>query len=74
MNKTLVVYDTKYGSTGKVAGLIARVLGPATIVTPSEFDKSHADFNNVVIGSPIYGEKIMASIADFIKDHGIRRD
>lgn len=70
MNPTLIIYDTKYGSTGNVAELMAKVLGPATMIRPSEFDESHSNARNVVIGSPVYGEKIMPGIAEFVKEHG----
>ena len=69
MNPILIIYDSKYGSTEETAGLLARVLGPATLIRPSDFNESYEETKAVVIGSPVYGEKIMPSIKDFIEKH-----
>lgn len=69
MNRTLVVYQSKYGSTKAIAEKLALILGPAVAITPSEYNESFKDFNTVVIGSPIYSEKILNEIKEFIKNN-----
>ena len=69
MNKTLVVYQTKYGSTKAIAQKLAFILGPAAAIVPSEFNEKYMDFDTVVIGSPIYGEQIAEEIREFIQNN-----
>lgn len=69
MDRTLIVYSTKYGSTRQLADKLARVLGPATAVTPAEFCPQHREYESVVLGSPLYGEKILPEIEDFVANH-----
>ena len=69
MNRTLIVYSSKYGSTKEIAWKLARVLGPASIITPSEFCAQHREFESVVIGSPIYREQVLPEISDFVANH-----
>lgn len=69
MNKTLFVYETKYGSTKAIVQKLAPVLGPSAIITPPEFSNKYMDFDSVVIGSPIYSEKILPEIQKFVLDH-----
>ena len=67
MNRTLIVYQSKYGSTKAIAQKLAFILGPAIAIVPSEFHEKHMDFETVVIGSPIYGEQIVEEIREFIQ-------
>jgi len=69
MNRTLIVYSSKYGSTKEIVYKLACVLGPASIITPSEFRAQHREFDSIVIGSPIYLEQVLPEIADFIANH-----
>ncbi|MEI8200419.1 MAG: flavodoxin domain-containing protein [Eubacteriales bacterium] len=69
MNRTLVVYQSKYGSAKAIAQKLALILGPAAVITPSEFDEKYRDFDTVVIGSPIYNEQILEEIKDFIQSN-----
>lgn len=69
MNRTLIVYQSKYGSTKAIAQKLAYILGPASVIVPSEFNEKHMDFDTVVIGSPIYGELILEEIREFIKNN-----
>jgi flavodoxin len=45
MDRTLIVYSTKYGSTRRLADKLARILGPAAAVTPAEFCPQHGRTN-----------------------------
>lgn len=66
MKRTLIVYDTKYGSTKLISQNLARVLGPSNFITPLEFCDCFYDFDFVVIGSPVYNEQILPSIRNFV--------
>lgn len=67
MNRTLIVYQSKYGSVKKIAEKLALVLGPAAVITPSDFTGKYMDFDSVVIGSPVYNEQILDEIREFIQ-------
>jgi len=67
MNRTLVVYQSKYGSTKAIAQKLALILGPAVAITPSDFNAKYQAFNTVVIGSPIYNEELLTEIKVFIQ-------
>ncbi|MEA5040470.1 MAG: flavodoxin domain-containing protein [Clostridiaceae bacterium] len=69
MNRTLVVYQSKYGSTKAAAQKLALILGPAVVITPSEFCDGYKDFDQVVIGSPVYGEQVLCEITKFIESN-----
>lgn len=58
MIKTLVIYSSKYGSTRDVARIISLITGPAIYCTVDEFKQAYIDFDFIVIGTPIYKEKI----------------
>jgi len=68
--RILIVYDTVYGSTAQIAAWIAeRLEGFADVaVTVSRVSESTdlADYDAVIIGSPIYrNDQILQSIKDF---------
>ena len=65
MIKTLVIYSSKYGSTRDVARIISLITGPAIYCTVDEFKQTDIDFDFIVIGTPIYKEKIDKSIKKF---------
>jgi menaquinone-dependent protoporphyrinogen IX oxidase/uncharacterized protein YhbP (UPF0306 family) len=65
MIKTLVIYSSKYGSTREVARIISLITGPAIYCTVDEFKQEYIDFDFIVIGTPIYKEKIDKSIKNF---------
>ena len=69
MIKTLVVYSSKYGSTRDVARIISLITGPAIYCTVDEFKKEYVDFDFIVIGTPIYTEKIDPSIKKFAEEN-----
>ena len=66
MNKTLFVYETKYGSTRDIVQKLALVLGPSAIITPTNFCDKYTEFDSVVIGSPVYNEQFLPEIQQFI--------
>jgi menaquinone-dependent protoporphyrinogen IX oxidase/uncharacterized protein YhbP (UPF0306 family) len=69
MQKTLIIYETKYGSTEKVAKYLSLVLGPAHYCKTAEFEADYKDFDFIVLGSPIYSGKILQKVSDFMEDN-----
>ncbi len=69
MDRTLIVYSTKYGSTRRLADKLARILGPAAAVAPAEFCPQHREYESVVLGSPVYGGEVLPEIEDFVANH-----
>ena len=69
MIKTLVIYSSKYGTTRDVARIISLITGPAIYSTVDEFKQEYIDFDFIVIGTPIYTEKIYLSIKKFAEEN-----
>ena len=67
MQKTLIIYESKYGTTEKIAKYLSLVLGPAKYCKTTEFNGEYKDFNLIILGSPIYTGKIVPKISDFIE-------
>ena len=67
MQKTLIIYESKYGTTEKIAKYLSLVLGPAKYCKTSEFKDEFKDFDLILLGSPIYSGKIVPKIIDFIE-------
>ena len=69
--KILVVYASRYGSTGEIAEEIAEVLqesGVDVSVSNVMDVGSVSDYEGVVIGSPIYMGKWLPEAVDFVKN------
>ncbi len=58
MQKTLIIYESKYGTTEKIAKYLSLVLGPAKYCKTTEFNGEYKDFNLIILGSPIYTGKM----------------
>ena len=67
MKKTLVVYASRYGSSKEIAEAMGRILGPSAVIPASKFNETYRDFDNVVIGGGVYGEKIAPVLDDFVE-------
>lgn len=66
--KGLVVFDTKYGSTEKVAKWICGGISDTVdLKRPNEVESLEYDL--LVVGSPIYGGKPLKSVADFLEEN-----
>jgi menaquinone-dependent protoporphyrinogen oxidase len=68
----LVAYATKYGSTGEVAGEIARVLqeGGAVVELARMKDvRSLEGYDLVVLGAPLYMTRLLREARRFLKRH-----
>ncbi len=68
--RTLVVYDSSYGNTAKIANIIARTLkaeGPVTIKHVRSVAKSDIEgVSLLVLGSPTQGGRATQAMSDFI--------
>jgi menaquinone-dependent protoporphyrinogen IX oxidase/uncharacterized pyridoxamine 5'-phosphate oxidase family protein len=69
MVKTLILYESRYGSTETISKDLALVLGPAKICRVSEFSGNISDFEFVVICSPVYSETIDEGILAFVREN-----
>jgi flavodoxin/uncharacterized protein YhbP (UPF0306 family) len=67
MVKTLILYESRYGSTERISKDLALILGPAKICRVSEFRGDISDFEFVVICSPVYSETIDEGILAFVR-------
>jgi len=67
MLKTLILYESRYGSTKRMSQDLALILGPAKICRVSEFGGNVSDFEFVVICSPVYSENIDKGILAFVR-------
>lgn len=67
MIKTLIIYESKYGFTEKIAKQISLVMGPAKYCRTSEFKEKYInDFQVLVICTPIYLEAVDSGILQFV--------
>lgn len=66
--RTLVVYDSKYRNTGRVAETIAAVLGTQAVRIAEISPEVIQGIDLIVIGSPIYAWRPMRSIQKFLRN------
>jgi len=64
--KTLVLYESRYGSTWEAANIISLILGPARRYPLSQFSEDCQNFDFIVMGTPIYNGKIHPKMANFL--------
>lgn len=66
--KAVVVFDSKYGNTQKVAQAIASTLKTENIVSVAEATSSLLDSSNLlIVGSPTHGGRPTPAIETFLK-------
>lgn len=63
--KNLLVYDTKYGSTGVITRWISEEMGDIDVKKCSEVESIN-DYSLIIIGSPNYDDKPLKSVSEFI--------
>lgn len=63
--RTLILYESKYGSTEEVAKKLALILGPAKYCRVNEFKEEYKEFDLFIIGSPVYEESVDEKIIKF---------
>jgi menaquinone-dependent protoporphyrinogen IX oxidase/uncharacterized pyridoxamine 5'-phosphate oxidase family protein len=66
MLKTLVLSSSKYGTTRDAARIIALVTGPARYCNVEEFKPEYMEFDFIIIGSPLYQEKLEPKLIEFV--------
>jgi flavodoxin len=68
--KTLIVYDSVYGNTEKIARAIGDALtGEVGVLRVSEASSSELSANDLlVVGSPTHGGRPMRAIQDFLSE------
>jgi flavodoxin len=69
MKKTLIVSESKYGTTEKVGKYLSLVLGPASYCKTSEFNDQFKDFDFIIIGSPIYKGELDPRVSKFVHEN-----
>lgn len=68
MQRTLIVYESKYGATEQIAKIFAKILGPAQYIRPNQFNRKYDEIDLIVIASPIYSEQLHKNIRNFISE------
>lgn len=63
----MIIYESNYGVTEKIASYLSMILGPATYCKTSEFKEEYVDFDLFVIGSPVYSGQIVPQIYEFVE-------
>lgn len=69
MQRTIFIYESKYGATEKIVKYLTPVLGPANYCTTDKFNDSYKDFDFFVIGSGVYSGKFDPKIYDFVDNN-----
>lgn len=69
MRNTVLIYESKYGSTEETVKMMAKVLGPAKYFRVDEYQEKKPDSDLLVIGSPVYREKVDFKIYNFISEN-----
>jgi menaquinone-dependent protoporphyrinogen oxidase len=65
--KTLVLYASKYGMTEKLANIMVRHRTNVHLESIDEFTNSLADYDEVILGTPIYAGMINKKLKKFIE-------
>lgn len=66
--KTLIAYDTRYGTTATIAKWLCEAIGGDCDIS-NVADVSSFDYDLIVIGSPIYTDAPLASVTQFLQEH-----
>ncbi len=66
MERTLILYESKYGFTEYIAKSLSLILGPARYCKVSEFKEDYKKFSAIVICTPVYLESVDKNIIEFV--------
>lgn len=69
MQKTLVLFENRYGPTEEVAKILALILGPAKACPVDKFKDRYMGFDLFVIGTSLYSGEIDPKIAQFVQNN-----
>ena len=65
--KTLIVYDSQYGNTKKIAKAIGDTIPGATVLHANEADNSDLEsVDLLIVGSPTHGGRPMGAVQTFL--------
>lgn len=67
--KGLVVYASKYGSTGEYASLVAEKLGIEAVRASEAIPETILGADFLVLGSPIYAYSVLPEMETFLENH-----
>jgi flavodoxin len=66
--KTLIIYDSQYGNTEKIARAIGDAIPEARVIHASESDPSELEtVDLILVGSPPHGGRPMGEVQTFLK-------
>ncbi|MBE2899949.1 hypothetical protein DNK57_03830 [Methanothermobacter thermautotrophicus] len=68
MFRTLIIYESTYGSTEEVASKTGMILGPSRCCRAHEFQETCQDFEFFVIGSGVYRGRLHPRVTEFIRE------
>jgi menaquinone-dependent protoporphyrinogen IX oxidase/uncharacterized protein YhbP (UPF0306 family) len=66
MERTLILYESKYGFTEYISKNLSLILGPARYCRVSEFKEDFKKFSAIVICTPVYLESVDKNIIEFV--------
>jgi menaquinone-dependent protoporphyrinogen IX oxidase len=68
--KTLIAYDTKYGTTATIAHWLSEaIVGDCDIAKVADVaDVASLDYDLIIVGSPIYTDEPLPSVKKFLLD------
>lgn len=69
MKTTLILYESKYGFTERIAKQLSYILGPAKYSRPTQFQGDLKNYDTIVICSPVYSETIDNRILRFVTEN-----
>ncbi len=69
MVKTLILYDSKYGFTERIAQELSLILGPAKYVRMSDFENNKVEYDVIVLCIPICSEKIDKNVIEYLSQN-----
>lgn len=69
MERTLILYESRYGFTEYISKNLSLILGPARCCRVSEFNYDYKKFGTIVICSPVYLESVDKKIIEFVSQN-----
>ncbi|PYG89952.1 menaquinone-dependent protoporphyrinogen IX oxidase [Ruminiclostridium sufflavum DSM 19573] len=66
MERTLILYESRYGLTERISKGLSLILGPAKYCRPLEFNGSFNNFGTIVICTPVYLESVDENIYKYV--------
>ncbi|HAX73202.1 MAG TPA: hypothetical protein DCY20_06735 [Firmicutes bacterium] len=67
--RSLILYDSKYGATEKMASILGMVVGQCCVKKVVDFTVEDKSYDYYILGSPIYSGKITNQMIEFLRQH-----